>query len=91
MEVICSSGARTTWCCRASSGCRGFLLVGFFLNVDEVVGHGLVGELVEDGADGVEASLHYQQLGLGLLLSQSETNTQADVTKVREEEGRTSR
>ena len=58
------------------------------MNVDEVVGHGLVGELVEDGTDGVEASLHYQQLGLGLLLSQSETNTPADITKVREEEGR---
>lgn len=47
---------------------HGNLLVGVILDVDEVVGHGLVGELMQDGADWVKASLHYQQLCLSLSL-----------------------
>lgn len=44
------------------------LLVRVVLNINKVVGHGLVGELVEDGAHRVETSFHNQQLGLSLLL-----------------------
>lgn len=44
------------------------LLVCVTLDVNEVVGHGLVGKLMQDGADGVKTSFHYQQLGLGLSL-----------------------
>lgn len=44
------------------------LLVGVILDVDEVISHGLVGELMQDGADRVKAPLHYQQLCLGLSL-----------------------
>lgn len=51
------------------------LLVGVFLDINEVVSHGLVGQLMQDGADGVKTSLHYQQLGLGLSLLK-EGNTQ---------------
>lgn len=36
------------------------LLVGVVLDFDEVISHGLVGELMQDGADGVKTSLHYQ-------------------------------
>lgn len=46
----------------------GDLLVGVILNVDEVISHGLVGELMQDGADWVKAPLHYQQLCLGFSL-----------------------
>lgn len=44
------------------------LLVGVILDIDEVISHGLVGELMQDGADWVKASLHYEQLCLGLSL-----------------------
>lgn len=44
------------------------LRVCVILDVNEVVGHGLVGQLMQDGADGVKASFHYQQLGLSLCL-----------------------
>lgn len=44
------------------------LLVGVILDIDEVISHGLVGQLMQDRADGVKTSLHYQQLGLGLSL-----------------------
>lgn len=44
------------------------LLVGVALDINAVVSHGLVGQLVQDGADGVKPSLHDQQLGLSLSL-----------------------
>lgn len=43
-------------------------LVGVVLDVNEVVGHGLVRQLVQDGAHGVKIPVYYQQLGLGLSL-----------------------
>lgn len=52
------------------------LLVGVILDVDEVVGHGLVGELMQDGADWVKAPLHDQQLCLGLSLQFSTVQSQ---------------
>lgn len=36
--------------------------------MNEIVGHGLVGQLVQDGGHRIKASVDYQQLGLGLLL-----------------------
>lgn len=36
------------------------LRVDVVLDIIEVVCHGLVGQLVQDGADGVKTSLHYQ-------------------------------
>lgn len=36
------------------------LLVGVVLDINEVISHGLVGQLMQDGADGVKTSLHYQ-------------------------------
>lgn len=44
------------------------LRVCVILNIKEVVGHGLVGEFMEDGAYRVKTSFHYQQLGLSLFL-----------------------
>lgn len=44
------------------------LLVGVILDIDEVVSHGLVGQLMQDWADWVKASLQYQQLCLCLSL-----------------------
>lgn len=49
------------------------LLVGVILDIDEVISHGLVGELMQDGADWVKPSLHYQQLCLGLSLSDKQS------------------
>lgn len=36
------------------------LLVGVVLDINEIISHGLVGQLMQDGADGVKTSLHYQ-------------------------------
>lgn len=36
------------------------LLVGVVLDINEVISHGLVGQLMQDGADRVKTSLHYQ-------------------------------
>lgn len=44
------------------------LLVCLVLDGDEVVSHGLVGQLVKDRAHRVKASVHDDQLSLGLLL-----------------------
>lgn len=44
------------------------LLVGVVLDIDKVVNHGLVGQLVQEWADRVKTSLQYQQLSLCLSL-----------------------
>lgn len=44
------------------------LLVGVILDIDKVVNHGLVGQLMQDWADWVKTSLQYQQLCLCLSL-----------------------
>jgi len=62
------------------------LLVGVFFNVNDIVGHGLVGQLVQDGTDWVEASLHYEQLGLGLFLTHTK-HIKAKVNMIRGQEG----
>lgn len=44
------------------------LLVGVILDIDEVVSHGLVGQLMQEWTDRVKTSLQYQQLCLRLSL-----------------------
>lgn len=55
------------------------LLVGVILDINEVISHGLVGQLMQDRGDGVKTSLHYQQLGLGLSLVIREKYTNQNI------------
>lgn len=44
------------------------LLVGVILDINEVISHGLVGQLMQEWTDWVKTSLQYQQLCLRLSL-----------------------
>ena len=50
------------------------LLVGVILDIDKVVNHGLVGQLMQEWADRVKTSLQYQQLCMGLSLETESCN-----------------
>lgn len=50
------------------------LRVGIILDINQVVGHGLVCQLVQDGADGIKVSVYNQQLGLGFFLVKKQSS-----------------